>query len=221
MTPAGRRRFLGLLGLCALRPAWALRPDVPAPAAAQLDREESRRFRAWFVRLAEDQIRRPNRRWTHRDCAGLVRFAVAEALAEHDEAWRRHNGFVGERLPPPLALDTTRRNALRHRWVGLDGRVSAFVTAAALVQRNCQFATKVCAEAQPGDVLFFDQGDDQHLMVWMGGWIAYHTGTVTPRDNGLRAVSLNDLMQWKDTRWRPLAGNPNFLGVYRFSFLAA
>ena len=54
----------------------------------------------------------------------------------------------------------------------------------------------------------------------MGNSIAYHTGTVTPDDNGLRTVGIRQLMNWKDTRWQPTADNPNFAGVYRLSFLS-
>ncbi|HKT95330.1 MAG TPA: DUF1175 family protein, partial [Paraburkholderia sp.] len=38
-------------------------------------------------------------------------------------------------------------------------------------------------------------------------------------DSGLRAVAVSDLMQWKDSRWQPFDGNPNFVGVFRFAFL--
>ncbi|MGH8553817.1 MAG: DUF1175 family protein, partial [Methylococcales bacterium] len=61
---------------------------------------------------------------------------------------------------------------------------------------------------------------DQHLMIWMGRSIAYHTGTITATDNGMRSVGLNQLMQWKDTRWIPDASNPNFMGLFRLRFLA-
>jgi uncharacterized protein YfaT (DUF1175 family) len=70
-------------------------------------------------------------------------------------------------------------------------------------------------------LLLFDQGQAQHVMIWMGQYIAYHTGTVTPSDNGLRAYSLDTLMNWKDTRWQPQAHNPNFLGLFRLSLLSA
>lgn len=217
-----RRRLLGAgLVLAALpRLALALRAGDAAPGV-QLDREQSRRFRAWLTRLVEEQVRRPNPRWTHRDCAGLVRFAAAEAFSVHDDAWRQHNGFIGVSLPPPLELGAAQRQLLRNRWLTEKGEMSAFASAAALIQHNSRFLGRDYAQAEAGDLLFYDQGDDQHLMVWMGGWLAYHTGSVTQDDNGLRAVSIKDLLQWKDTRWRPLAGNPNFAGLYRFSFLAA
>ena len=54
----------------------------------------------------------------------------------------------------------------------------------------------------------------------MGRYIAYHTGTTTPTDNGMRSASLQQLMNWKDTRWIPDAANPNFIGVYRLNFLS-
>lgn len=214
-----RRLLLALASLALLRPAWALRAAA-ADDGQHLDAQQTRHFRAWLVRLIEEQVRRPSPRWQHRDCAGLVRFAVAEALAEHDHDWRRANGLAGVSLPPPLALSAARRAELRSRWRTLDGGVAAFVSADALVLRNCRPLGRDFAQARPGDLLHYDQGDDRHLMVWMGGWLAYHTGTVTAADPGLRAIPLDDLMNWKDTRWRPLAGNPNFSGLFRLSFLA-
>jgi len=57
-------------------------------------------------------------------------------------------------------------------------------------------------------------------MVWMGHYIAYHTGRDEPGDNGLRALRPEQLAGWKDTRWRPNADNPNFAGIYCLDFLA-
>jgi uncharacterized protein YfaT (DUF1175 family) len=34
-------------------------------------------------------------------------------------------------------------------------------------------------------------------------------------------VSLRELLHWQDTRWHPVADNPNFAGVYRLNFLSA
>ncbi len=189
------------------------------PLPGQLDARQSQYFRAWFTRIVDEQVRRPSPRWVHRDCAGLIRYAVAEALAEHDEKWLRANGLTPQGLPPPLELSPEQQN-LRFNWRDIDGQNKAFVTALALIQGNSQFVGKEINQAQPGDLLFFDQGDEQHLMVWMGQYIAYHTGTVTPRDNGLRAVTVQQLTQWKDTRWQPSGNNPNFIGFYRLGFLS-
>lgn len=192
-----------------------------APGSARLNPAQSRSFRAWMVRIISAQLAAgPSPRWQQRDCVGLVRFAVAEALRQHDDKWRRANGLAGQPLPPEIDLEPGQQ-ALRHNWALADGSRSAYASALELVQGNSRLHGKDCNLALGGDLLFFDQGDAQHLMVWMGAFIAYHTGTVSPTDHGLRAVSLRELQGWRDTRWQPLAENPNFAGVYRLNFLSA
>jgi uncharacterized protein YfaT (DUF1175 family) len=187
-------------------------PDMP------LDAEQSRRFRAWVTLLIHAQIERgPTPRWVHRDCAGLVRFAVGEALRPHDLGWRQANGLLGQALPADIEPAAAR--AWQQRWRRLDGSRHAYVGALELVQANTLPVSRSLAQAQGGDLLVYDFGDDQHLMVWMGRYAAYHTGHADARDNGLRAWRAQDLAQWPDTRWRPEPVNPNFLGVYRFAFL--
>ena len=174
-----------------------------------------------MLRIVSAQLERgPSPRWQHRDCAGLVRFAVNEALSVHDAKWLRANGIGSDRqLPPELELNPA-QEGLRNRWVQTGGAVGSYVSAIALVQHNSRFIARDLNQAQPGDLLFFDQGDEQHLMVWMGARIAYHTGTVKPHDNGLRSVSVPQLKTWKDTRWQPALDNPNFAGVFRLAFLS-
>jgi uncharacterized protein YfaT (DUF1175 family) len=106
-------------------------------------------------------------------------------------------------------------------WWRADGQQGAYVSALELVQYNCIQIGRDLSNAAVADLLVFDQGDEQHLMIWMGQYVAYHTGTVTPTDNGLRAYPLAQLMNWKDTRWQPQAQNPNFLGLFRLGFLAS
>jgi uncharacterized protein YfaT (DUF1175 family) len=189
-----------------------------AQDSVTLTAEQSRVFRAWMVRIIDTQIAAPSPRWTHRDCAGLVRFAVAEALRPHDVAWRRANAVTGP-VPPEMALSEERRS-IRNSWRLVDGSRAAYVGALELVQENTTFVGKDINQAQQGDLLFFDQGDDQHLMVWTGRYIGYHTGSTSEGDDGLRAVSVRQLMRWRDTRWQPVPDNPNFAGVYRLRFLA-
>ncbi|MDR2688509.1 MAG: DUF1175 domain-containing protein [Azoarcus sp.] len=221
-----RRRFCALatmLGAWMATSAHALPvalPDGNASARIRLDAQQSRALRAWIVLIAEDQVRRgPTPRWAHRDCAGLVRFAVAEALAEHDARWQRAMGFSSRRLPID-AVPVATRAALRHRWTRADGSVDAYVNAIGLIQENSVPVGRDVHLAKPADLLFFDQGDDQHLMLWTGRRIVYHNGA-RPRhnDNGLRALRLATLLQWNDTRWRPEATNPNFAGVFSLAFL--
>ena len=185
----------------------------------QLNAMQARAFRAWFVRLVSEQLRQgPTPRWQQRDCAGLVRFAVAESLRGHDARWLQQNGIGLANLPPEVALSAAQQQRLRQQWL-VGTQRSAYAPAYALVAHNSVLVSRDINQAQPGDLLFFDQGDDQHLMVWTGRYIAYHTGTVAPKDNGMRAVSVDQLMHWPDSRWWPATDNPDFIGVYRFAFL--
>ena len=215
-----RRDFLlAALGACAA--PWQAAASLEQTAGAALAPAQSRAFRAWMVRIVSAQLSAgPTPRWQQRDCAGLVRFAVAEALREHDDRWKRANGLAGQPLPPEVELDAAQQ-PLRHNWRLADGSLSAYAGALDLIQENTRFAGKDCNLALGGDLLFFDQGDAQHLMVWMGSFIAYHTGSESRSDNGLRAVALRDLMRWTDTRWHPTQHNPNFAGLYRLAFLSA
>jgi uncharacterized protein YfaT (DUF1175 family) len=203
-----------------------------------LNPEQSDHFRAWMSVIVAEQFKQgPSPRWYHRDCAGLARYAVAEALRVHDARWRKASGLQGRRLPAELSLEPE-QSKLLNSWNALDGSRQAFVSALALIHSNSRPLGKEPAMARPGDLMFFDQGDEQHLMIWMGTWIAYHNGqtpvTVGPtragrktpknvistEDNGLRAVTPAELLQWKDTRWRPRDDNPNFAGFYRLAFLS-
>ena len=188
-------------------------------ADVHLSVQQSQIFRSWFVRIVEEQLRQgPSPRWYQQDCAGLVRFAANEALKIHDAKWLRNNNISNEFLPPELML-TPDQHLLAQKWNVGNGKTDAYAEAILLIQHNSLFLSRDLNQARPGDLLFFDQGDDQHLMIWMGSFVAYHTGSASAPDNGLRAISLNQLMHWKDTRWIPDPWNPNFIGVYRLAFL--
>jgi len=204
------------LWLASAVPAQAM---TPAPAA-QLTPAQSQVFRSWFTRIINEQLRQgPTPRWVHRDCAGLVRFAVNESFKTHDARWLRANGMSARQLPPELELTEAQRG-LGQGWTTVDGHSSAFVTALALIQANSRFVSRDINQARNGDLLFFDQGDEQHLMVWMGRYVAYHTGSSNAHDNGLRAVPVGQLLRWPDPRWQPDGNNPNFIGVFRLAFLS-
>jgi hypothetical protein len=221
VAPLDIRRRIALVALAACAwsaPAWALTAG-PEPAV-RLDPRRSAIARAWMVRVVEEQLRQgPTPRWFHRDCAGLVRFAVGETLRPHDAKWLAANGLSARALPPEVPLSDAERAALRG-FTRDDGTRGPFVTADTLVRRNSVFVARDVNLAEPGALLFFDQGDDAHLMVWMGRYAAYHTGTETRTDNGLRVATFHQLMHAKDTRWRPEPGNPNFVGVFRLAFLS-
>lgn len=188
-------------------------------AKVKLTNKQAVAFRSWMTRIIYEQFRRgPTPRWFHRDCAGLVRFAAYEAMKKHDQKWLQVNGVSNRYLPPEVYLQDSQKGLL-NQWKTKEKKTSSFVSAIILVQENSQYISKDFNSAQVGDLIFFDQGESQHLMVWMGSYIAYHTGTVTKSDNGLRKVQLHQLMNWRDTRWQPKASNPNFIGIFRLSFL--
>lgn len=209
------------LKLAGLHLALSLLSASCLAADQRLSFEQSQAFRSWFVRIVKEQLRRgPDPRWTQKDCAGLVRFGVYEALRTHDQKWLRSNGVVALGLPPEVALSGDQRILLGGWKQVVSGARDPFAPAIGIVQENSQFVSKDLNQARPGDLLFFDQGEDQHLMIWMGSYVAYHTGSQSKKDSGLRAVSLEQFMNWKDTRWQPRSENPNFVGVYRLSFLS-
>jgi uncharacterized protein YfaT (DUF1175 family) len=186
----------------------------------RLDFAQSQNFRSWFTRIVREQlVRGPSPRWAQQDCAGLVRFGVSEALRTHDRKWLHASGMEAQGLPPEIDLRSEQRTGLA-TWNVIGGGREAYAPAIGIVQENSRFVSKDLNQARPGDLLFFDQGDEQHLMIWMGSYVAYHTGTRTKKDPGLRAIPLESLMHWKDTRWHPKADNPNFIGLYRLSFLS-
>jgi uncharacterized protein len=212
-------------GSAATTPSPSLSPPLPPPLSpslsSSLSTEQARRLRDWMAVLVHAQLEQgPTPRWSHRDCAGLVRFVVAEALREHSRAWKQAMGLLGKRLPPDIDLSPAQADAWRHAWRRLDGSRAAYVGALELVQENTQRVAKNLAQAERGDLLFYDFGDEQHLMIWMGPYIAYHTGRQEPGDSGLRALRAAELMAWRDTRWWPSGDNPNFAGVYRLTMLA-
>lgn len=219
--------------LCQLAAFWLAGSAYALPSVApgreenprenplpRLNARQNQALRAWIVRIAEEQVKRgPSPRWAQHDCAGLVRFAVAEALADHDARWRR-NMNIGARLPPDL-VPAEWRAQWRHRWRRPDGSSGAYVNAIGIIQENSFLVGRDVRLSRPADLLFFDQGDAQHLMLWTGYHIVYHNGAAPkPDDNGLRAVSLRALLDWNDTRWRPEAENRNFTGVFSLTFLA-
>lgn len=190
----------------------------------QLSFDNSQVFRSWLVKIIEEQIRQgPSPKWVQRDCVGLVRFAVLEAAKAKDLTWKKALGIKLEQTPPDLKLTSMERNELS-QWVQYDGQSKGkYISAIGLIQNNATFISKDINQAKPGDLLFYDMQDSQHLMVWMGKYVAYHNGETTQvnkEDNGLRKYNINELVTWKDSRWRPKESNPNFIGIFRLMFLS-
>ncbi len=94
-----------------------------------------------------------------------------------------------------------------------------------LIDNNTHLVGRDLRLALPGDLLFFRQmGENSpyHSMIvagWNSEWLIYHTGPDGKEKGEIRRVALEDLLHHPDARWRPVPGNSNFLGVYRWNIL--
>src|SRR5215831_8469587 len=217
-------------------------PDVAELRTFQ-DRDN---FRQWFTDIAEMQFYQLSDQWKteQRDCAGLVRFAMREALRHHDRLWFQKMGAGYETVAPDVAGFDLDRNPLGEKIFRTDfgsfhegdlrnGRFSDFADGRTLKNFNSVFVSRDRREAQPGDLAFFYQPWVQkfpyHVMVFLGparisanganDWVVYHTGS-SPTDKGtVKKVELSVLDHHPDPRWRPVESNRNFLGFYRLKIL--
>ena len=203
-------------------------------------------FRRWFASIAEMQFYRVSDEWKpeQRDCAGLVRFAMREALRKHDRLWFQRMGSGYEPVAPDVRAFTLDTCVLGENLFRTDfgafqesdlanGKVSEFADARTLKNFNCVFVSRDRHRAERGDLLFFQQPWVQkfpfHVMVFIGeamkdgeaaaDWVVYHTGS-SPTDQGtVKKVSLAVLDHHPDKRWRPVENNPNFIGFYRLKIV--
>ena len=217
-------------------------PDVIELGTFQ-DRDS---FRRWFTTIAETQFYQLSDQWNaeQRDCAGLARFAIREALRHHDRIWFQKMGRAYQTVAPDVKSFDLDNNPFLEKIFRTDfgsfaetdirsGRFSEFADARTLKNFNVVFVSRDRREAQPGDMLFYYQPWVQkfpyHVMIFLGSariasngaqdWVVYHTGS-SPIDNGIvKKVELSVLDQHPDPRWRPVERNKNFLGFYRLKIL--
>lgn len=170
------------------------------------------------------------------DCAALLRWCYRNALHAHDEAWLRAapvsldlaqpsvRQYVYPLTPLGSALFRVREGA----FTAADehnGAFAQFADARALWRLNTFLLGRDVRRARPGDLLFFrqlEQNSPYHSMIVTGDaqqWAVYHTGPIGRGPGEMRRVLLSDLLAHPDPRWRPLAANSNFLGVYRWNIL--
>ena len=196
-------------------------------------------FRRWFTLIAEDAASRPRQDLPREitDCSSLLRYAYREALKRHDEAWFTGTGVTGGAPPgeirkwhypdTPLGLGLFRVRPGAFAAPDLDdGAFAQFADARTLVERNAFLVSRDVRVALPGDLLFYRQfghSSPWHSMIVMRGGreavVVYHTGPDHGVPGELRRVLLADLLDHPQPEWRPVPGNPNFLGVYRWNIL--
>ena len=203
-----------------------------APAQVRLADESDRAaFRAWFVLLADTQFERAAAEVT--DCAALVRFAFREALRTHTPEWSRRVSlpfaphFPDVKSSPRVTAEGWPLFRVRQT----PAEYGEFADARTLVALNSVPVGRDGMRARPGDLLYFQQpgqAQPDHLMVVVGqspfesegaDWVVYHTG---PSDEGpgeVRKTRLATLARHPSPRWRPIAANPRFVGVFRLAAL--
>ena len=207
------------------------------------DFKDRKAFRGWFTLLAEAQYFRGTKLPREiDDCAALLRFSYREALRQHDSAWASGMSLPG--APPtgevsqyhyphtPLGGAMFRVRDGNYSAADLnDGAFAEFADAKTLWRDNTYNVGRSLAKARPGDLLFFRQPGDPptfHAMIFLGQsqiepgparYVVYHTGPEGKWPGEMRRLSVAELMNFPDARWRPVASNPAFLGVYRWNIL--
>jgi len=196
-------------------------------------------FRRWFPSIAEYEAIRPRAEVPTEivDCASLLRYAYREALKSHTASWFEETGI--EVAAPPGEIrgwsyphSPLGANLFRVRSGPFDpadvtnGAFAQFADAKTLVERNAYFVSRDVLAARPGDLLFyrqFGQSSPWHSMIVVEAGpqarVVYDTGPNQGHAGELRRVALNDLLDHPEPQWRPVPGNPNFLGVYRWNIL--
>jgi uncharacterized protein len=206
-------------------------------------------FRRWFVLIAEFQTLRPPNEIPHEinDCAALLRYSYRNALRTHDASWFRETQIEPSSALPSLekyryphtplgaALFRIRPGAFLPEDLK-NGTFAEFADAKTLKDFNMHFVSRDIQAARPGDLLFYrqlEQDSPFHSMIFIGrsSWleesnvanttdvIVYHTGPIANAPGEMRRLSVAELLQHPSPRWRPVPGNNNFLGVFRWNIL--
>lgn len=217
-----------------------LRLDSP------LDQEA---FRRWFALIAEFQALRPKGDVPAEinDCAALLRYSYRNALREHDAVWERENQITPPSPQPEIKKYHYPFTPLRAAFIRVrpgpfipedlkNGAFAEFADVKTLKGFNAYFVSRDVAAARPGDLLFYRQLEQDasfHSMVFIGRsqWVpgsghssaneivVYHTGPIGKTPGEMRMMRLADLLEHPSPKWRPVPGNSNFLGVYRWNIL--
>lgn len=208
------------------------------------DDHDQREFRHWFTYLAEAQYFQDaaSRPVEIDDCAALIRYAYREALRKHDSEWANAGRlsvvpafesvakYQYPFTPLQAALFRVKEGSFRPSDLA-EGAFLQFADAQTLWRYNTHPIGRDLARALPGDLLFFRQGGERvtfHSMIYLGPsqlqrddrrYVLYHTGP-TGKDRGeIRRLTVEELLRFPQSEWRPTVSNQSFLGVARWNIL--
>ncbi|MGC8883194.1 MAG: DUF1175 family protein [Bryobacteraceae bacterium] len=193
------------------------------PAAGRAEPIAVELFRRWFCWVAESLYFMRQLPQEVKDCSSLLRFAYREALRPHTAEWARQWGYSW--LPP---WPEPRHRAAPLFRTGNEFRY--FADARHLMRFNTQRISGRISDALPADLFFFrsPDGDRWHAMVFLGAsqfetspeeFVVYHTGPEGKWPGEVRRPAMRSLLAHPEPRWRPVEGNPHFLGVFRWKLL--
>lgn len=226
--------------------AHAITAKDGTPDFLRLDSSADRAaFRQWFAAIAEYQALRPTTDLPREinDCAALLRYSYRGALHAHNQTWLEEN-----KLEALAFLPSVQKYAYPHTPLGaalfrvrppsmtadLKTSFAEFADAKTLVYLNTFLVSRDVRLALPGDLLFYrqlEQNSPYHSITFVGHSqlmkgegaddpiLVYHTGPIDKSPGEMRRIRLSQLLQHPSPRWRPVAGNSNFLGVYRWNIL--
>lgn len=208
------------------------------------DDHDQQSFRQWFTWIAEAQyFQSPEKRPAEiNDCAALIRYAYREALVAHDGAWA-----ATARLPLVPAFDSVAKYQYPSTPLGpalfrtkpgpfraadlTSGAFLQFADAHTLWRYNSHHISRTLARALPGDLLFFRQPAGRepfHSMIYLGPsqihpdgkrYVLYDTGPEGDDPGEIKRLTLEELIAFPRTEWRPVSSNPAFLGISRWNIL--
>jgi len=211
------------------------------------DEVDKTNFRKWFCILALTQYYYKDSQWNDRDCAGLIRFCIREALKKHDNDWLKNKRLIYDiNVPdvkkyyypkvPILAtkiFKITDKTSNIYDSTFINTNFSEFAEAKYLISYNFDFISKDIRDICPGDVMFFSNDIDinwpYHSMIFIGDEfisekkqkdiVVYHTGSDPGKEGIVKKLSLSDLNKHPNKRWHPIKSNPFFLGFYRWKII--
>ena len=168
------------------------------------------------------------------DCAALLRFAYREALRQHDAAWAHAMA-----LAAPAAAGDIQQYQYPYTPLGAglfrvrdgnfsprdasDGAFAQFADAESLWRHNTFSIGRRPGPGAPRRLTVLPAGWRRkmpfHAMIFLGRsqvepgnqqFVVYHTGPSGDSPGQIKRLSVAQLLNYPDARWRPVTSNPAF-----------